>query len=367
MPEVDAVEINFNFLSDVLKFMSLIDIKSLFKSELLQMFKDTNYPNYRVEQIYSWLVKGVCSFDEMLNIPKSMRNELSEKFYIANTKISRKLTSKLDGTIKYLFELNDGEFIESVLMKYNHGYTICISTQVGCKMGCSFCATGKTGFSRNLTASEMLAQIQSAQIDNKIRISNVVLMGMGEPLDNYDNVIKFLRLVSSDEHLNIGMRHISLSTCGIINKIYDLAKENLQLTLSISLHAPSDQIRNTLMPINRKFNIDELLKACKFYIDKTKRRISFEYTMISGVNDTKECAIELAHKLSGLLCHVNLIPVNSVDFINENYQKSSRESLEKFMNILSKYGVNATVRRTLGADINASCGQLKRKLSSLEV
>lgn len=347
--------------------MSLVDIKSMFKPELPEFFKEKSYPSYRANQVYSWLVKGIETFDEMLNIPKDLREVLKEKFYIATAKINRKLVSKLDGTVKYLFELHDGEFVEAVLMKYNHGYTICISTQVGCKMGCKFCATGKSGFSRNLTASEMLAQIQSAQLDNNIRISNVVLMGMGEPLDNYDNVIKFLRLVSSDDNLNIGMRHISLSTCGIINKIYDLANENFQLTLSVSLHAPNDPIRNDLMPINKKFNVDELLKACKFYIKKTNRRISFEYAMISGVNDSDECAAELAKRLSGMLCHVNLIPVNSVDFASENYKKSNRERLEKFMNVLANSGINATVRRTLGADINASCGQLRRKTKNVVV
>ena len=347
--------------------MSLVDIKSMFKPELTEFFKEKSYPSYRANQVYSWLVKGVETFDEMLNIPKDLRSLLKEKFYIATAKINRKLVSKLDETVKYLFELHDGEFVEAVLMKYNHGYTICISTQVGCKMGCKFCATGKSGFSRNLTASEMLAQIQSAQLDNNIRISNVVLMGMGEPLDNYDNVVRFLRLVSSDDNLNIGMRHISLSTCGIINKIYDLANENFQLTLSVSLHAPNDSIRNDLMPINKKFNVDELLKACKFYIKKTNRRISFEYAMISGVNDSDECAAELAKRLSGMLCHVNLIPVNSVDFASENYKKSNRERLEKFMNVLAKSGINATVRRTLGADINASCGQLRRKTKNVVV
>lgn len=347
--------------------MNLVDIKSMFKPELTEFFKEKSYPTYRANQVYSWLVKGVETFDEMLNIPKDLREVLKEKFYIATAKINRKLVSKLDETVKYLFELHDGEFVETVLMKYNHGYTICISTQVGCKMGCKFCATGKSGFSRNLTASEMLAQIQSAQLDNNIRISNVVLMGMGEPLDNYDNVIKFLRLVSSDDNLNIGMRHISLSTCGIINKIYDLANENFQLTLSVSLHAPNDPIRNDLMPINKKFNVDELLKACKFYIKRTNRRISFEYAMISGVNDSDECAAELAKRLSGMLCHVNLIPVNSVDFASENYKKSNRERLEKFMNVLAKSGINATVRRTLGADINASCGQLRRNTKNVVV
>mgnify|MGYP004492673655 CR=1 FL=1 len=347
--------------------MSLVDIKSMFKDELIKDFIDKGYPKYRANQVYSWLTKGVTSFDEMSNIPKSMRDSMKDIYYIANAMIEKKLISKHDETQKYLFKLNDGEFIESVLMKYKYGYTICISTQVGCKMGCKFCATGKSGFSRNLTPSEMLAQIQSAQIDNNIRISNIVLMGMGEPLDNYDNVIKFLKLVSSEDGINIGMRHISLSTCGIVNKIYDLANEQFQLTLSISLHAPNDEIRNRTMPINKKFNIEELLKACRFYIEKTNRRISFEYAMISGVNDSDECAKELAKRLSSMLCHVNLIPVNSAGNKENEYQKSSKERLTRFGQILSKAGIPATVRRTLGSDINASCGQLRRNIENKEV
>lgn len=347
--------------------MHLIDIKSMFKEELLKDFKEKGYPLYRANQVYLWLTKGIKSFDDMSNIPAGMREELKDCYYIANAEIKRKLVSKLDGTIKYLFELNDNEFIESVLMKYNHGYTLCISTQVGCKMGCKFCATGKSGFSRNLTPSEMLAQIQSAQLDNNIRISNVVLMGMGEPLDNYENVIRFLKLVSSGDGLNIGMRHISLSTCGIVNKIYDLANEHFGLTLSISLHASNDDVRNKVMPINKKFNIEELLKACEFYIKKTNRRISFEYAMISGVNDSDECARELSKKLSPMLCHVNLIPVNDAGDDNCGYKKSSKERLSKFSLILSQAGIPVTVRRTLGSDINASCGQLRRNVNNVEV
>lgn len=346
--------------------MSLIDIKSIFREDLIKDFKEKKYPEYKAKQVYSWITKGVHSFEEMSDISKKMQVELASVYYIANAKIEKKLISKIDGTIKYLFRLNDGEFVESVLMKYKHGYTICISTQVGCKMGCKFCATGKSGFSRNLTPSEMIAQIQTAQIDNSIRISNVVLMGMGEPLDNYDNVVRFLKLVSSENGLNIGMRHISLSTCGIVDKIYDLANEQFQLTLSVSLHAPNDDIRNRTMHINKKFNIDELLKACRFYISKTNRRISFEYAMISGVNDSDECARELAKKLSSMLCHVNLIPVNRAGNVDEDFQKSSRERLNRFSEILSKSGVTVTIRRTLGADINASCGQLRRNANVME-
>ncbi len=347
--------------------MALVDIKSMFKAEILEAFKNAGYPAYRASQVYLWLVKGVKSFDEMRNLPKGLISELKEKYYIAGVEIERKLISKIDGTIKYLFRLNDGEHIEAVVMSYKHGYTICISTQVGCKMGCKFCATGMGGFSRNLTASEMISQIKEAELDNEIRISNVVLMGMGEPLDNYKNVVKFLRLVSSKENLNIGMRHISLSTCGIIDKIYELAEEKFQLTLSISLHASDDLTRSKIMPINNKYNLDELLTACRLYISKTNRRISFEYAMIAGVNDSDECAKCLAEKLRGMLCHVNLIPANGIDFAPGNYKKSGMERIKKFVNILEKYGINVTIRRTLGADINASCGQLRRSTKKVEV
>ena len=246
-----------------------------------------------------------------------------------------------------------------MLLKYKHGYSICISTQVGCKMGCTFCATGKGGFCRNLTASEMLAQIQSAQKDLKIKLSNVVLMGMGEPLDNYEQVLRFLELVSSDLGLNIGMRHISVSTCGIVDKIYDMADRKLQCTLSVSLHAPNDVDRSKTMPINNKWGVDELLRACRYYSYTTRRRISFEYAMISGVNDNDAQALELAGKLKGILSHVNLIPVNHVT--GNSYYKSSAQRLEMFCSILESKGITATVRRTLGADIQASCGQLQRK------
>lgn len=339
--------------------MSLIDIKSMSLDEIKDDFKTMGYPSYRALQIYKWLHKGVETFDDMTDVSKTMRETLKQRYYIAVAKIENKLVSKYDGTIKYLFSFNDGQCVESVLMKYHHGYSICISSQVGCKMGCSFCATGLGGFIRNLTASEMLAQVQAAQIDNNIRISNIVLMGMGEPLDNYDNVIKFLKLVSSTEGMNIGMRHISLSTCGIVNRIYDLANENLQLTLSVSLHAPNDEIRSSMMPVNKKWSVDELIKACREYLKVTNRRISFEYAMIDGVNDTDECARELASKLSGMICHVNLIPVNNVD--ENEYVRSKKDRLERFISILSKKGLTATIRRTLGADINASCGQLRRK------
>lgn len=339
--------------------MSLQDIKSMTLAEIKADFAVAGLPAFRALQVYRWLQRGVTNFDEMSDQSKAFRQQLSDKYYIANAVIEKKFESKLDDTVKYLFRLNDGEFVESVLMDYHHGHTICISTQVGCRMNCSFCATGKSGFSRNLTPSEMLAQIQAAQIDTGIRISNVVMMGMGEPLDNYQNVLRFLELVSSDEGLNIGMRHISLSTCGIVDKIYDLADKKLQLTLSVSLHAPNDEIRSRTMPVNHKWNIDELLKACRYYGNLTGRRISFEYAMISGVNDSDDCARELASRLKGTLSHVNLIPVNSVT--GSGYKKSTAERLQKFSRILANSGITATVRRTLGSDINASCGQLRRR------
>lgn len=345
--------------------LQLKDIKSLSLDELKEELKNLGLPNFRAEQIFKWLhEKSVETFDEMLNLPKAVRNSLAEKYFIANAIIERKQISQLDGTIKYLFKLYDGEFIESVLMSYHHGYTICISTQVGCKMGCTFCATGKSGFSRNLLPSEMLAQIQTAQEDNNIRISNVVLMGMGEPLDNFDNVIKFLSLVSSDKGVNIGMRHISLSTCGVVPKIYDLAEKKLQITLSVSLHAPNDEIRSQTMPVNRKYPVEQLIKACRDYAKATNRRITFEYAMIDGVNDSDACARQLASLVKGMLCHINLIPVNSVT--GTGYQKSKQKRLIDFCNILESNGVTATVRRTLGSDIDASCGQLKRNHSKLD-
>ncbi|HEX2985549.1 MAG TPA: 23S rRNA (adenine(2503)-C(2))-methyltransferase RlmN [Caproiciproducens sp.] len=331
--------------------MTLAEIKADFAAD--------GQPAFRALQVYRWLQRGVTSFEEMSDQSKEFRKKLAQNYYIANAAIERKFESRLDDTVKYLFRMNDGELVESVLMDYHHGHTICISTQVGCKMNCAFCATGKSGFSRNLAPSEMLAQIQSAQNDVGIRISNVVMMGMGEPLDNYDNVLRFLELVSSDEGLNIGMRHISLSTCGIVEKIYDLADKKLQLTLSVSLHAPNDAIRSRTMPVNHKWGMDELLKACRYYGSQTGRRISFEYAMISGVNDSDACAQELAFRLKGMLSHVNLIPVNNVT--GAGFTKSSVDRLQKFSRILSNKGITVTVRRTLGSDINASCGQLRRR------
>ncbi len=337
---------------------SLTDIASLNLQELTDFVVSIGEPKFRSKQIFKWLNKGVTSFEEMTDISKGLIEKLNNICYISVANIEKKLVSSYDNTVKYLFRFNDGEYIESVVMSYHHGYTICVSTQAGCKMGCTFCATGKSGFSRNLTPSEILAQIKSAQKDLNVRISNIVLMGMGEPLDNFDNVIKFLQLVTGENGLNIGMRHISLSTCGIVPKIYELAEYNFQLTLSVSLHAPDNEIRNKTMPVNRVYPIEELLKACRHYIKVTNRRISFEYAMIDGINDFNENAEQLAYILKGMLCHVNLIPVNSVKGVD--YRKSNKKRLESFVNILSQKGITATVRRTLGSDINASCGQLKR-------
>ena len=340
------------------EFLDPRDIKSKTLPELREELGELGLPKYRADQVYSWLHRGVTDFSQMTNLSKALREDLAARYQITWAEIRQKQVSK-DGTVKYLFRLPDGEHVESVLMRYHHGTSICISTQVGCKMNCSFCATGKSGFARNLWASEILSQVQAASLDEGERISHIVLMGMGEPLDNYENVLRFLELVTSPEGLNVSMRHISLSTCGLVDKIYDLADKRLQLTLSVSLHAPNDEIRSRTMPVNRRWNMEQLLKACKYYSDRTGRRISFEYAMISGVNDMDWCAKELASRLRGILAHVNLIPVN--DVTGTGYQKSSLERQKRFVSLLEERGVTATVRRTLGSDIDASCGQLRRK------
>ncbi len=336
-----------------------LDIRSLNLEDLTKLITDLGQPRFRALQLFKWLQQGVESFDEMTNIPISLRQQLNEVGYIAYVRPLRKYVSQIDGTIKYVYELFDGELIESVLMKYEHGYTVCISTQVGCRMGCKFCASGLYGLTRNLTASEMLAQITYAQRNNDIRISNVVMMGMGEPLDNFENSIQFLKLVSDENGLNIGLRHISLSTSGVVSGIKRLAEYNMPITLSISLHAPNDEIRNKTMPVNKKWNVDSLLKACREYQRITTRRISFEYALIEGVNDSNDNARELASKLKGIMCHVNLIPANPVK--ENTFKKPDRKAIIAFQKKLESFGVTATIRRTLGADINASCGQLKKK------
>ena len=307
---------------------NLTDIKSMTLDELTEFVTENGFPKFRAKQIYDWLNKNVTDFDNMRNIPADLKAFLKSSSYIAVANIEKKLVSRYDKTVKYLFSFNDGECVESVVMSYKHGYSICISTQVGCKMGCTFCATGKSGFSRSLAPSEMLGQIEAAQRDLIIRLSYIVLMGMGEPLDNYDNVVKFLRLVSSDNGLNIGMRHITLSTCGIVPKIYELAKLHLGITLSVSLHAPNDAIRQRTMPIAKKYSIEELLKACSDYFKTTGRRVTFEYSMISGVNDSDEDARELSGRIRDMNCHVNLIPVNPIK--ERSFVRSTRQAVENF-------------------------------------
>ncbi len=338
------------------------DIKSMTLQELAEAFKSLGVPAFRAKQVYEWLAKGVESFEEMTNLPKAFRHTLSEQYALTYAKVCRKLVSRLDGTVKYLFELSDGHCVEGVVMHYHHGYSMCLSTQVGCRMGCAFCATGMGGLIRNLTAGEILSQITAAQRDLDVRISNLVLMGMGEPLDNYENTLRFLELVTADDHLNIGARHISLSTCGVVDKIQDLEQKNSQITLSVSLHAPNDQIRTPLMPVNKKWNVDALLDACRSYTKTTGRRISFEYILIDGVNDTPACAKELAAKLKGMLCHVNLIPANPVP--GKTHAGACKQVAMEFQKIVCDYGLNATIRRTLGSDINASCGQLRNTSQS---
>ena len=323
-----------------------ISIKSLLPQELEALLADMGEPKYRAKQIFKWLHQGVTSFDEMSDISKALRAKLEEKCFITKPEILRKQVSQLDGTIKYLFGLSDGN-------------SICLSTQAGCKMGCVFCASFDPAKSRNLTPAEILDEILFAQKDSGRKVSNIVLMGTGEPLDNYDNVIQFLKLVSHADGVNIGMRHISLSTCGLVPKIDELAQLKLQLTLSISLHAPINEIRSKIMPVNRRYNLDELIPACRRYFKTTGRRISFEYAMIRDVTDTKECARELIRMLKGFNCHVNLIPLNHVE--GSPLVPSTRENLRWFQNELIRNGLNATVRRSLGGDISASCGQLRRQ------
>jgi len=342
--------------------LSAFDLKSLTLTELQGEMKKIGLAKYRAGQLYSWLhQKGAQSYDQMSDLPKELRSSFSLHFPILDINIIRKQESKFDGTIKYLFRLNDGEFIESVLMQYKYGYTLCVSTQVGCRMGCKFCATAIGGLIRNLRPSEMLDQIYLAQQDLNIRISHIVLMGMGEPLDNFKNVMRFLELVSDENGLNIGMRNISLSTCGIVPAIYLLLDKHLQLTLSVSIHAPNDEIRSQIMPVNDKYNIEMLLDACGTYAKTTSRRISFEYAMLEEINDSAECAKELAERVKGILCHVNLIQTNEIS--ENSYRRTTAQKLDNFEKILNENGINVTIRRSLGSDIDAACGQLRSRLS----
>lgn len=333
-----------------------IDIKSLDQKEICDELKSLGEPAFRGKQIFSWLHKGVTSFDEMTNLSKGLREKLNEHYYISVPKVERKLVSKIDGTIKYLWKLEDGNCIETVLMKYRHGNSVCISTEVGCKMGCVFCASTQAGFVRRLRSSEILDQVLFTQIDSGEPISNIVLMGIGEPLDNYDNVMKFLTLVNHPDGMNIGMRHISLSTCGLIEQIERLSESDLQLTLSVSLHAPDDETRNKLLPVNKTSGVEKLMDTCRAYFKKTGRRISFEYAMIDGVNDSDAQADLLAKYLKGMPGHVNLIGLND---IKESPLKPSKR-VAAFQKRLESHGVTATVRRKLGSDIDAACGQLRR-------
>ncbi|MGN1310457.1 MAG: 23S rRNA (adenine(2503)-C(2))-methyltransferase RlmN [Clostridia bacterium] len=335
------------------------NIKNYNLGELQKIVEDLGEKKYRAEQIFNWIYKeNVTSFDDMVNLPQTLREKLKEKFDLHIFKIITKQESK-DGTKKYLFDILDGNAIESVLMEYKHGHTICVSSQVGCKMGCKFCASTGVKFARSLEAGEIVEQLQAIERDTGIKISNVVFMGIGEPLDNFDNVLKAITLINNQKGINIGARHISISTSGIVPKIYELADKNLQCTLSISLHSASNEKRSEMMPINKVYNIEELMKACKYYIEKTNRRISFEYALAKENNDNLEDAKELVKLLKGMLCHVNLIPINKID--NGKFNKSTNENIMKFRDYLNNHGIVATIRRELGSDIDAACGQLRKK------
>ena len=337
-----------------------IDIKSLELEELTEQLVQMGLPKFRGGQVYSWLhEKRVDSFEQMSNLSAALRQQLAQRYYINSLTIVKKLVSKIDGTQKYLLRLADNNCVEAVLMKYKYGNSVCISTQVGCRMGCKFCASTLAGLVRSLRPSEMLDEIYTLTCDSGQRVSNVVLMGIGEPLDNFDNVMRFLDLVNSPDGMNISMRHISLSTCGLVPKIDELAQRKLQLTLSVSLHAPNDAVRNTIMPVNKAYPSQQLLDACRRYYAATNRRISFEYAMIQGVNDSQEDAKELLRRLKGLPAHFNLIPLNHVE--ESPLKPSTRGAVAAFQKTLEDGGITATVRRTLGGDIDASCGQLRRK------
>ena len=335
----------------------MTDIKSTTLEELTAWFKDQGEPAFRAKQVFRWLYRGVTSFEEMSDLSKALRQKLSENCFITAPQVARKQVSRLDGTIKYLWQLADGNCIETVLMRYKHGNTVCISSQVGCRMGCAFCASTLAGKVRDLTPAEMIDQVLFTQIDSGETISNIVLMGIGEPLDNFDTVMKFLTLVNHPDGLNIGMRHISLSTCGLVDQIDKLAQRGLQLTLSVSLHAPDDETRSKIMPVNRAVGVEKLMDTCRRYFQTTGRRISYEYAMIDGVNDSDWQADLLAGLLKGTPGHVNLIPLNDVE---ESPLKPSRR-VAAFQKRLEGHGVTVTVRRKLGGDIDASCGQLRRK------
>ena len=336
-----------------------MNLKNLTQPELAAILKDLGQPAFRAKQVFSWLHKGVRSYEEMTNLPKSLRDVLAQNYPINAPKVVRKQESQKDGTIKYLWQLSDGNCVETVLMRYHYGNTVCISTEVGCAMGCAFCASTIGGLVRRLEPFEMLDEVLFTQLDSGLPVSHIVLMGIGEPLDNFDNVLRFLELVNSPEGMNISMRHISLSTCGLIPKIDALAEKKLQISLAVSLHGPNNEKRSKVMPVNRAYPIEPLLEACRRYYDKTGRRIHFEYAMIDGLNDGEEDARELLRRLKGMGAHVNMIPLNHVE--ESPLKPSSRQAVQRFQKILEDGGIPATVRRTLGGDIDASCGQLRRK------
>ena len=335
------------------------NIKDYDLEELKQEIENIGEKKFRAEQIFKWLYQEkVKSFDEMTNLSLNLREKLKENYTICNFKILKKQESK-DGTIKYLFDVLDGNAIETVLMSYHHGYSICVSSQIGCKMGCKFCASTGINFIRNLSSGEIVEQILAVEQDTGVRISNVVFMGIGEPLDNYDNVINAIHIINNQKGLSIGARHISISTSGLVPKIYKLAEENIPCTLSISLHATTNEKRSKMMPVNNSYPIEELIDACKYYLEKTNRRISFEYALAKDNNDNIEDAKGLIKLLKGMLCHVNLIPINKIE--NGKFTKSSNENIIKFRDYLNEHGIVATIRRELGSDIEAACGQLRRK------
>jgi 23S rRNA (adenine2503-C2)-methyltransferase len=344
--------------------MTKLDIKSLDLVELKEEIIKMEEKPFHANQIYDWLHKKLAvSFDKMSNIPKALKVKLDEKYEVINLEPVETLTSSIDGTIKFLFRLHDGNVIESVLMRYKHGNSVCISTQAGCRMGCRFCASAIGGLTRNLYPSEMADQIYKISVITGERISNIVLMGTGEPLDNYDNVLKFIKMISDENGLHISQRNITISTCGIVPNIHRLAEEDLQITLAVSLHASNNDTRRELMPIANKYTIEEIIKACKYYFEKTKRRLTFEYSLVSGVNDTTGDAKMLSKLLYGINCHVNLIPINPIK--ERDYRQTDQEGVNRFKNYLLTHGINATVRREMGRDIQGACGQLRKNHSDI--
>ena len=338
------------------------NLKNLSLSEIESYLKRNNLPKFRGIQIFQWIMRDVTDIDEMTDLPKDMIINLKEDFKIYKSEILSKQISMIDGTIKYLFEMEDGNAIEAVFMDYKHGNSLCISTQAGCRMDCKFCASGVNGLDRNLTAGEMLEQVLAVQRDTGKRVDSLVLMGTGEPFDNYLNVMKFIRNIIHPKGINLGQRHITVSTSGIIPAIMEFAEENLQCNLAVSLHNPFDSERSEIMPINKKYNVEILMEACREYVEKTHRRVTFEYALIKDKNDGERHARELARLLKGMLCHVNLIPVNNV--LEANFSKSSPEDIKSFADILENHGISTTVRRELGADIDAACGQLRLKVNN---